>query len=196
MGVWWVRFPSTSASLFGWTFIPYPLQDDPTCGERPHEPTATTFSLNDLAGKPHSYPGTRPSLICFVKEDCDTCNTAAPVLEALHKAYGSEVDVLLIAQSGDANAVFAERHALTMPVLDDRTCKSAFEWDIESVPSVFWIDEDGKVTSQFEGFIRADWERSSADMSAQSQACRADRLGKPTRLAPRMWLKTSGPDSV
>lgn len=131
------------------------------------------FSLNDLTGKPHDYPRTRPSLICFVKEDCETCNTAAPVLEAFHTAYGSEVDVLLISQSGDANAVFAQRHALTMPVLDDRTCKSAFEWDIESVPSVFWIDDAGKVTSQFEGFIRADWEALSADIAVQSNLAAA-----------------------
>ena len=68
-----------------------------------------SFSLNDLAGATHSFPGKRASLICFVKEDCETCNTAAPVLEALHKAYGDKVDVLLIAQSGDDNAACAKR---------------------------------------------------------------------------------------
>jgi hypothetical protein len=129
------------------------------------------FSLNDLAGNPHSFPGKQASLICFVKEDCDTCNTAAPVLEAFHKAYGKQVEVLLVAQSGEANATFAERHKLTMPVLDDRSCKTAFEWDIESVPSVFWISEAGDTLSQFEGFIRADWETLAADMSA--------KLGQP-----------------
>lgn len=126
------------------------------------------FSLNDLAGKPHSYPRKQPSLVCFVKEDCETCNTAAPVLEALHKAYGATVDVLLISQSGEATGVFAERHALSMPVLDDRSCKSAFEWDIESVPSVFWIDAAGTVVSQFEGFIRADWETLSTDIASKT----------------------------
>lgn len=125
-----------------------------------HQPP---FSLNDLAGKPQNYPRTRANLICFVKEDCETCNTAAPVLEAFHAAYGANIDVLLISQSGDANEVFAQRHALSMPVLDDRTCKSAFEWDIESVPSVFWIDDAGTVVSRFEGFIRVDWETLSTD---------------------------------
>ena len=50
--------------------------------------TATAFSLPDLAGAPRRFPGERPSLICFVKEDCATCNLAAPVLEVFHRAWG------------------------------------------------------------------------------------------------------------
>jgi peroxiredoxin len=125
-----------------------------------------SFSLNDLAGATHTYPRKRASLICFVKEDCETCNTAAPVLEALHKAYGANVDVLLISQSGDDTAPFAQKHGLSMPVLDDRSCKTAFSWDIESVPSVFWIDAAGNTVTTFEGFIRVDWETLAKDMSA------------------------------
>ena len=77
------------------------------------------FSLIDMMGNTHNFPNTQPSLICFVKEDCDTCNTAAPVLEALHQAYGGKVKVLLIAQSGEANSKYVVRHALTMPTLND-----------------------------------------------------------------------------
>ena len=130
--------------------------------------TKSAFSLDDLTGTPHSYPMAQASLICFVKEDCETCNTAAPVLEALHRAYGSAVKVLLIAQSGAANTTYAQRHTLSMPVLDDTSCKIAFEWDIESVPSVFWISAAGEVLAQFEGFIRADWETLAADMSTRT----------------------------
>lgn len=120
------------------------------------------FSLEDLTGTSHSLPVGQPSLICFVKEDCETCNIAAPVLEAMHKAFGG---VILVAQSGEGNAVYAARHDLTMPVLDDTSCKTAFDWDIESVPSVFWIDDEGTVLTQFEGFIRADWEALAAEIS-------------------------------
>lgn len=125
----------------------------------------TELSLNDLEGMAHRLPEGRPSLICFVKEDCETCNTAAPVLKALHKAYGSKIAVLLVAQSGEANAEFAKRHDLSMPVLDDTACKAAFDWDIESVPSVFWHDAQGEVQRKFEGFVREDWEALAVDMS-------------------------------
>lgn len=130
--------------------------------------TKPAFSLDDLDGKAHAFPAQDPVLVCFVKEDCETCNTAAPVLEAMHKAYGAKVKVLLVAQSGAANATFAQAHGLSMPVLDDTTCKTAFAWDIESVPSVFWVDTDGSVLSEFEGFIRADWEALCADTSAKA----------------------------
>ena len=143
--------------------------------------TQPTFSLRDLAGTPHTNPINRASLICFVKEDCDTCNTAAPVLESLHKAYGSKIDVLLIAQSGAANASFAQRHHLSMPVLDDHSCKTAFDWDIESVPSVFWQGADGQTLSRFEGFVRADWEALAGDISTQTAlpAAQIDWAGLP-----------------
>ena len=126
------------------------------------------FSLDDLSGQAHAFPTQRNTLVCFVKDDCETCNTAAPVLEALHKAHAGQVEVMLVSQSGPANASFAARHSLSMPVLDDRTCKAAFDWDIESVPSVFWMNESGVVLSRFEGFIRTDWETLAADMSAQT----------------------------
>ncbi|MFK7751783.1 MAG: TlpA family protein disulfide reductase [Sedimentitalea sp.] len=130
--------------------------------------TKPAFSLKDLNGQGHSYPRQKPSLICFVKEDCETCKTAAPVLEALHRAYGGAVDVLLVAQSGAANATFAQTYDLSMPVLDDHSCKTAFEWDIESVPSVFFIDDAGQTLMQFEGFVRADWQALSEDMSTRA----------------------------
>ena len=126
------------------------------------------FSLKDLAGASHSFPSQRKSLVCFVKDDCETCNTAAPVLEALHKAVGDAADVILISQSGEATQDFVDRHALTMPVLDDRSCKAAFEWDIESVPSVFWLDGTGTTQTRFEGFIRTDWEALATDIAAQT----------------------------
>lgn len=121
--------------------------------------------LPDLDGADHALPQSQ-ALICFVKDDCETCNTAAPVLEALQRAYGGAVQVLLIAQSGAANADFAARHGLSMPVLDDRSYKTAFDWQIESVPSVFWLNAEGDTLSAFEGFVRTDWEQLASDLSA------------------------------
>jgi thiol-disulfide isomerase/thioredoxin len=166
--VWWVRFPSTSAIYAKVDFAQFRQQNDLSSGRTEMSNQQPAFSLNDLAGDAHHFPRQLPSLICFVKEDCETCNTAAPVLDALHKAYGAQVDVLLIAQSGQNNATFAACHELSMPVLDDSSCKTAFDWDIESVPSVFWLDADGHSLTRFEGFVRTDWEALSAEISAHS----------------------------
>ncbi len=126
------------------------------------------FSLADMAGESHSFPTGRRALVCFVKEDCETCNTAGPVLEAFYRAHGSALDVLLVSQSGDDSTVFARRHGLSMPVLDDRACKAAFAWDIENVPSVFLCDAGGNSTTRFEGFVRSDWEALAAELAAQT----------------------------
>lgn len=127
--------------------------------------THPKFSLADRDGAAHAFDGKGPALICFVKEDCETCNTAGPVLAALHRAYG-DLRMLVVGQSGTANDVYAERHSLQMPVLDDAGCRTSFEWDFEIVPALYWIGEDGSTHAHFEGFVRADWEKLSADLSA------------------------------
>ena len=124
------------------------------------------FSLKSLAGGTHAFPAGAPSLVVFVKEDCETCNTAAPVIEAIHRAYGEKLQVLMPSQSGEASALFAARHSLTFPVLDDTGCKTSFDWDIEIVPSVFWLNPDGSLRQHFEGFVRAEWQALSAGIAA------------------------------
>lgn len=124
-------------------------------------PILPAFSLSDLAGNTHDFDGTGPALVCFVKEDCETCNTAAPVLAALHRAHGG---MLVIGQSGADNTTFAQRHSLDMPVLDDRGCRVSFAWDFEIVPALYWIAEDGTVTRHFEGFVREDWQALAEDI--------------------------------
>lgn len=128
--------------------------------------TKTGFSLKSLTGQTHDFPGSGPHLVVFVKEDCETCNTAAPVVEAFHQAYGEKLRVLMPGQSGDGNRVFRDRHGLTFPILDDGSCQTSFDWDIEIVPSVFLIGEDGAVRSHFEGFVREEWRDLSAEMAA------------------------------
>jgi hypothetical protein len=49
---------------------------------------APPFALQDMTGETRRHPTGRPSLIAFVKEDCQTCNLVAPLLEAFHRAWG------------------------------------------------------------------------------------------------------------
>ena len=124
------------------------------------------FSLTSLAGSKYAFPTGGACLIVFVKEDCETCNMAAPVVEAFQRAYGDKLQVLMPAQSGEANALFAARHGLTFPVLDDSDCKTSFDWNIEIVPSVFWLNADGTVRQHFEGFVRSEWQALSGALAA------------------------------
>ncbi|HEX7948552.1 MAG TPA: hypothetical protein VF495_28065 [Phenylobacterium sp.] len=144
--------------------------------------TATAFSLPDLAGAPRRFPGERPSLICFVKEDCATCNLAAPVLEAFHRAWGEAADVWMVGQTADGNAILKDRHGLTLPILDDSALRTSLAWDFEIVPAVYWIGPDGKAGAPLEGFVRQEWQ----DL--------AQRIAKDLALPPAAVAWTDLPE--
>ena len=128
------------------------------------------FSLRDLTGAARAFPTGGASLICFVKEDCNTCNLVAPVLEAFHQAWGGAADIWMLGQSADGNAILKDRHGLTLPILDDSALRTSLAWGFEIVPAVYWIGADGQRPAPLEGFVRQEWEdlarRIAADLAA------------------------------
>ena len=62
------------------------------------------FLLEDEGGGEHSFPGARPALICFVKEDCPTCNDVMPLVEALYRELGAAADFFVVGQTAKAIA--------------------------------------------------------------------------------------------
>ncbi len=129
--------------------------------------TATAFSLPDLSGQSRQFPSERPSLIAFVKEDCATCNLAAPVLEAFHQAWGEAADVWMVGQTADGNAILRDRHGLTLPILDDSALRTSLAWGFDIVPAVYWIGADGEPRAPLEGFVRQEWETLAAQIAAE-----------------------------
>ena len=136
------------------------MTDTPPAGK----PSA--FTLQDLAGESRSFPTGRPSLICFAKEDCATCNLVAPLLEAFHRTWGDHADVWMVAQARDGAEILRDRHGLTLPILDDSGLRTSLAWDFESVPAVFWTDAGGVTAPVMEGFVKAEWEVIAARVSA------------------------------
>ena len=120
--------------------------------------TPQAFSLSDMTGATRTFPTGRPSLICFVKEDCNTCNLAVPVLEAFHKAWGDRADVWMVGQSAEGNAILRNRHGLTLPILDDSALKVSLAWGFDIVPAIYWIGADSAPRPHLEGFVRKEWE--------------------------------------
>ena len=122
--------------------------------------TLPPFSLADMSGTQHSFPAggdeRNPTLLCFVKEDCPTCNLAMPLLQALHD--GGDVAVLAPGQTAAGNRALIERHGLTLPLLDDSTLKVSFAYDVETVPFVLLADRDGEELDRLTGFDRAEWQ--------------------------------------
>lgn len=113
------------------------------------------FSLADMSGEDRTFPTGSPTLVCFVKEDCPTCNLVMPLLQAASDA--GDVPLLAAGQTRDGNRTLIDRHGLTMPLLDDSTLKVSFAYDVETVPLVLAANADGEEVDRLVGFDRAEW---------------------------------------
>ncbi len=125
------------------------------------------FTL-DAADGPRAFPTGRATLLCFVKEDCPTCGLSMPLIEEAHRAFGGEVDVLIVGQDAEGNAVLVERHGLTAPVLDDSALHVSYTYDLDTVPTVILADPTGEERTRFVGFGRDDWRHLMATLAETS----------------------------
>ncbi|TNF80133.1 MAG: redoxin domain-containing protein [Gammaproteobacteria bacterium] len=116
------------------------------------------FLLEDGKGGEKSFPSGRPSIVCFVKDDCPTCHVVMPVLDAMHQALGERIDFFVAGQTAEGNRALTETFAPTFPVLDDASLKVSFAYDIDTVPSLFLADEQGALQQRLVGFVREEWQ--------------------------------------
>ena len=123
----------------------------------PLPPMLPAFSLRNSLEQDVSFPSGRTTLLCFVKEDCPTCQVVMPVLEALYRQLDGHVDVLVAGQTKDGNLKLIEKHQLTVPILDDSTLKVSFAYDLDIVPTLVLADGNGRQIRRIEGFAQADW---------------------------------------
>jgi hypothetical protein len=123
------------------------------------------FLLEDADGGQHSFPSARGSVVCFLKEDCPTCNEVMPVLDSLHQALAEDVDFFVAGQTQDGNARLAEQHAPSFPLLDDSSLKVSFAADIDTVPTVMLCDAQGRIERTLVGFVRDEWQQLGADLA-------------------------------
>jgi AhpC/TSA family len=80
-------------------------------------------SLRDLEDRERSFPNGKPTLLCFVREECETCHLSMPVIEAVHRAFGSAINVWAIGQEDNAALIKHHNHKATVPMLDDMALK-------------------------------------------------------------------------
>jgi thiol-disulfide isomerase/thioredoxin len=115
----------------------------------------TPFLLTDLDGEDQHFPGERPALLCFVKEDCPTCREVMPLLAALQAKLAATMDLRIIGQTREGNHTLAQTHGVS--VLDDSALKVAFAYSVETVPTVYVTDAQGRLQSTLVGFVRDEW---------------------------------------
>lgn len=113
------------------------------------------------------FPGEKPVLVAFVKEDCPTCREVMPVLARLREAFADVVDMHIVGQTVDGNRVLTARSGV--PLLDDSALGVSFAWSVETVPTLFLADESGRQRAQLVGFVRDEWQALANDLASEQE---------------------------
>lgn len=125
------------------------------------------FLLSDGQGADYSFPGEKPAIVCFVKEDCPTCNEVMPVLNALHSAFSQQIDFFIAGQTVAGNCKLADVHQPGFAILDDASLKVSFAYEIDTVPTLFVSDSSGAQQQSLIGFVREEWQNLAQGLATQ-----------------------------
>jgi len=105
-----------------------------------------------------------PVLLTFFKVTCPVCQMTLPFLERLHSAGTTRV--FGVSQNGPQDtSQFARHFGLTFPMLldlEENGFTTSNDYGISSVPTMYWIEPDGKISGVIEGWVKADMERLGA----------------------------------
>jgi peroxiredoxin len=101
-----------------------------------------------------------PALVVFYKISCPVCQLTAPYLERL--AVSRNLQIIGVSQDDDSSTEgFNQRFGVTFPTLLDQAKEdypASNAYGISSVPSLFLVEQDGRVSKSFSGFSKGDME--------------------------------------
>ena len=113
------------------------------------------FSLQDALNQ-------GPVLAVFFKISCPICQYALPFYERIYKANASgNVSILGISQNEKRDtAEFAKRYGITFPILldDTKTFPVSNAYGLTTVPTSFWIAQEGEIGTSSVGWVRQEFE--------------------------------------
>ena len=150
------------------------------------------FTISDTDGNAHEFNADRPSIICFVKEDCPTCRVALPVVSAFFERFSTNYDFYIVGQTSSGNEEIVNNFSPPFNVLDDSALKLSFDTNVETVPTLRVTNAEGEINRELIGFVKAEWKALLDEvlMRVSSEDCKIDWDGLPE------WLPGCGSLSV
>jgi cytochrome c biogenesis protein CcmG, thiol:disulfide interchange protein DsbE len=141
----------------GWIWMSRPLN-------RPLDPGnpapqqgffAPGFTFNTLDGETVSLAGLKGKvvLINFWASWCAPCKTEMPAIQATYQAYQDQGLVVLAINEEEINAArqFAQTAGLTFPLLADVSGDAFQLYQVQALPTSFFVDRQGKIASMVVG---------------------------------------------
>jgi peroxiredoxin len=124
---------------------------------------APEFRLQRLGGGEASLSeliASGPVVLAFFKTTCPVCQLTFPFLERLHK--GGKLPIYAVSQDGEEDTLEFNRHfGVTFPALldtEDSGYPVSDAYGISSVPTIFVVGPDGRISDAIEGWSRNDME--------------------------------------
>jgi peroxiredoxin len=124
--------------------------------------SAPDFELPDLAGAKTRLQDrlkNGPVLLAFFKISCPTCQLTLPFLQRLADAGNEGAPQVIAVSQDDAASTreFQNRFRVSMPTLldDTRAWPASNGFRISSVPSLFLVEPEGRISFSTEGFSKA-----------------------------------------
>lgn len=136
---------------------------------------APQFELNAMDGSKFSLQEALsggPVLAVFFKISCPVCQYALPFFERIHRAYGGErLTIVGVSQNEQRDtAEFLRKFGITFPILPDdtKTFPVSNAYGLTTVPTSFWISEDGEIDISSVSWARQEFEEIAAKAAATS----------------------------
>jgi peroxiredoxin len=125
------------------------------------------FSLQDALNR-------GPVLAVFFKISCPVCQYALPYYERAYKAYGHKnVTIIGVSQNPKSDtAEFMKRYGVTFPVLldDTKSFPASNAYGLTTVPTAFWIVEDGEIETSSVGWVKKEFEEIARKVATVTKA--------------------------
>jgi len=114
-----------------------------------------------------------PLMLAFFKKSCPVCQYAFPLYQRLFQAYGNRgITLAGVSQNPKKDTeAFAKSFGVTFPILldDTSTYPVSNAYGLATVPTVFWIAQNGKIEISSVGWNRKDFEAIGAKMAEQGK---------------------------
>lgn len=113
---------------------------------------APDFAVYDKDGKMVTLAQFRgkPVVVCFWASWRDDCKQQMPILQAAYDDYKGSVHFVMInmpdgtRETREKAEAFIQERGYTFPVYYDTDSVAAINYDVQSVPSIYFIDDEGK----------------------------------------------------
>jgi peroxiredoxin len=115
-----------------------------------------------------------PVLAIFFKISCPVCQYALPYFERIYKAYGGgKLAIVGVSQNDQRDtAEFVRKFGITFPLLldDTKTFPVSNAYGLTTVPTAFWISEDGEIEISSVSWARKEFEEIATRAASLSSA--------------------------